>query len=125
MNQAIVVIPRQPELSIGEIAAKDPDARLQILVEAREVQMELQGVPQTQFPLVGIARPHQHIQGSPMVLQQVGSDMAADVSGGPGQEYRHVAPFVPVLTVSPLLSTSDNWKLRDGRASRGRPSISG
>ena len=28
--------------------------------------------------------------------------MRADVSGRAGQEYRHVAPLVPVLTVSPV-----------------------
>ena len=33
-----------------------------------------------------------------MLLQQVGGDVRADVSGRSGQEYRHVAPLVPVLT---------------------------
>jgi hypothetical protein len=41
-----------------------------------------------------------------VVLQQISGDMSAYVSGRTGQEYRHVAPFVPVLTVSPLLSLS-------------------
>ena len=106
MNQPIVIIPGKPELRRGKVAAKNPDACLQKLVKAWKVKMQLQGLPQTQFCLMRIARPHQHVERSPMVLQQIGGDMPADVSGGPGQEYRHVAPFVPVLMVSPLLSTS-------------------
>ena len=68
--------------------------------------MQLQRMPQTHFRLVRIARPHQYVQRSPVLFQKIGGDVRADVSGGPGQEYRHVAPFVPVLMVSPLLSAS-------------------
>ena len=42
-----------------------------------------------------------------------------------GQEYHHVAPLVPVLMVSSLFALGESCKLRDGRASSGRPSISG
>jgi hypothetical protein len=41
-----------------------------------------------------------------VLFQQIGGDMPADVSGGPGQEYRHVAPFVPVLMVSPFSASA-------------------
>ena len=68
--------------------------------------MQLQRLPQAHFGFVRIARAHQHIQRGAVVLQQISGDMSADVSGRAGQEYRHVAPFVPVLTVSPLLSVS-------------------
>jgi len=87
--------------------------------------MQLQAAPQPTLRFLWIARPHQQIQRGAVPFKQIGGDMRADVSGGPGQEYRHVAPFVPVLIVSPLLSASASWKLRDGRASRGRPSIRG
>jgi hypothetical protein len=36
-----------------------------------------------------------------VILQKVRGNVRADVSGRTGQEYRHVAPLVPVLTVSP------------------------
>jgi len=106
VDQAIVIIPRQTELSPRQVSAKDSDPRLQIFVEPWEVQMQLQRMPQAHLRLVRISRPYQHVQRSSVLLQQIGGDVPADVSSGPGQEYRHVAPFVPVLMVSPLLSAS-------------------
>jgi hypothetical protein len=41
-----------------------------------------------------------------MPFQQIGGDVRADISGRAGQEYRHVAPSVPVFTASPLSGAS-------------------
>ena len=125
VHQAIVVILRQPELRRGQIAAKNSHPRLQVFIEAREVQVQLQRLPQTHLGFVSIARPDQQVQRSAVPFQQIGGDMRADVSGRTGQEYRHVAPFVPVLTVSPCRPLRASWKWRGGRASSGRPSIRG
>jgi hypothetical protein len=41
-----------------------------------------------------------------VALKEIGGDMRADVSGRSGQEYRHVAPLVPVFTASPVAGVS-------------------
>jgi len=106
VNQSIVIVPTQAEVRIGNIPAKDPDSCLQILIETRKAHVQLQGLPQAYFGFVRVARADQHIQRGAVVLQKISGNMSADVSGRAGQEYRHVAPFVPVLTVSPPLSVS-------------------
>jgi len=53
-----------------------------------------------------IAGPHQQVQGGAVPLQKVGGYVRADVSGRSSQEYRHVAPLVPVFTASPLAGAS-------------------
>ena len=45
-HQARVFVVRQPEMRVGEIAAKNVDARIQELFEARKIQMQLQRSPQ-------------------------------------------------------------------------------
>ena len=68
--------------------------------------MQLQCAPQPQLRFLRITRPHQHIQSSAMPFQQIRGNVRTDVSGRPGQEYRHVAPSVPVFTASPLAGAS-------------------
>ena len=86
-----------------------------MFVEAREIQMQLQGLPQADCGFLRIAGANQQVQRSAVSLQQVGGDMRADVSGGTGQEYRHVASVgVPGLpTVAPF-SGSASCRLRAG-----------
>src|ERR1022692_1047826 len=92
-------------------------------------------MPETEFRLLRGAAAHQQIQLRVMLLQQIGGHMRANVTGPTGQEYRHVAPFVPVLIASPI-SLVDGaaedapveggiCKMRGARASRERPSIRG
>ncbi len=133
MHEPVVIVRRQPELRGGEIAAKDPYLRLPVFVEPGKRQVQLQGLPKPQFRVARIAAAHQQIQGRVMLVEQVGGDMRADVSGPTGQEYCHVAPFVPVFTASPFLAVevgvvvgADGIRSTRGtRASNGRPSISG
>ena len=68
--------------------------------------MQLQRAPQAPLRFLRITRPHQHVQRGAVAFQQIGGDMRADVSGRSGQEYRHVAPLVPVFTASPLAGAS-------------------
>jgi hypothetical protein len=39
-------------------------------------------------------------------FEKIGGNVRADVPGRPGQEYRHVAPLVPVFTASPFAGAS-------------------
>ena len=87
--------------------------------------MELQRLPQPQAGIFLIARAHQQVQGCTVLIQQVGGEVCADVSRATGQEYRHVAPLVPVFIAMALFSAEASWKVRAGRASSGRPSIKG
>ena len=64
--------------------------------------MQLQSIPKPQLRVARIAAAHQQIQGRIMLVEQISGDMGADVPGSTGQEYRHVAPFVPVFTASPF-----------------------
>src|SRR5207247_173319 len=123
VDQAVVVIAREAKLVGGNISAKNADSRLQIFVEEFEIQVELQSLPETFFGLARIASAHQQVQRCAMLGQQVRGGMGANVSSPSGQENRHVAPFVPVLTVS--VSVPRGCRLRGGRASSGRPSIKG
>ncbi len=125
VDQAIIVIFAQTKMGRGQITTENPHASLEIFIKSREIQVQLQRLPQTTGRFLRVAGADQQIQRSAMLLQQVGGDKRADVSGGTGQEYRHVAPSVPVLTTSPFSGTASNWRLRAGRASRGRPSIRG
>ena len=68
--------------------------------------MHLPGTPQAQLRLLRVARPHEDVQRGAVAFEKIGGDMCADVSGRSGQEYRHVAPLVPVFTVSPLAGAS-------------------
>src|SRR5579864_7132841 len=97
-----------------------------MLVETREVEMKLQRAPKARGRFLCVFAANQEIQAGGMRFQQVGGDMRADVTRRSGQEYRHVAPLVPVFMVSvPAASSSFNEKARGGRTSSGRPSISG
>ena len=69
VDQSIVIVPAKTESCPGQIPTKDPDARLQIFVETREVQMQLQRLPQPNFGLVRVARAHQQIQRRPVFFQ--------------------------------------------------------
>ena len=62
--------------------------------------MQLQALPQTARGFLRISGADQQIQRSAVLLQQVGGDMGADVSGGTSQEYRHVAPAQKAIVKS-------------------------
>src|SRR5438477_11853889 len=94
-----------------------------MLVEVREIQVQLQRAPQPQLCFLRITRAHQQVQGGAMSVQQISGNVRADVYGRAGQKYRHVAPLVPVFTVS--LFAGASGKLRGGFASRGLPSSMG
>ena len=125
VNQAVIIVCGEGKVRRGEITAKNPHASLKMLVKLRKIQVQLQTLPQSESRILLIAGTDQQIQRSAVLLQQIGGDVCADVSSGTGQENRHVAPFVPVLMISPFSGTASKWRLREGRASRGRPSIRG
>src|SRR5208337_3357534 len=115
----------EPELWRREIAAKNPDFQLQVFVEFRKRQVQLQSIPKPQLRFARIAAAHQQIQGRVMLVEQISGDMRADVPGPTGQENCHVAPFVPVFMASPLSCGGGMRSTRGARASSARPSISG
>src|SRR3979411_2114441 len=123
VNEPVVVVGTKSEPRRCQISAKNSYPCLHIFIEGWKVEVKLKRLPQAEFGLAQVTRPHQKVQGSAVILQQIGGDMRSDVAGRPGQEYRHVAPLVPVFTVSPFVGAS--LKLRGGRTSSGRPSISG
>src|ERR1035441_1506877 len=89
----------------------------------RHVQME--GIPKPQLRIARITTAHQHIHSRIVLAEQVGSDMRADVAGRSGQEYRHVAPFVPVFMPFPFSVGAGICSTRGSRASTPPPSIYG
>jgi len=84
VNESIVIACFEPKLGRGQITAKDPNARLQIFVESGKWQVQLQGLPEPQFGVTRIAAADQQIQGRVMLLEQIRSDVRADVSGPTG-----------------------------------------
>src|ERR1700730_151268 len=125
VDQAIIIVGGQAKARHREITAKDPQAGLEMLIKSREIQVQWPGLQQAVRSFLRVAGADQQVQRSTVLLEQVGGNVRADVSGRTGQEYRHVAPLVPVLTTSPFSGRAANWRLRGGRASRGRPSIRG
>ncbi len=126
VNQPVVCIAIESELRRREVADKNSDARLQVFVKARKVHVQLHGLPQANFRVMRVFTAHQQVESCALLVEKIGRHMGADVSGGTGQEYRHVAPLVPVGTVSaPLGASGAICSVRGGRASSGRPSIKG
>src|SRR6478752_1980074 len=106
MDEAIVIVLTEAKVRRGEVPAKDSHARLEIFIEPREIQMELERLPQSSRGFLRIPGANQQVQRSAVLLEQVGGHVGADVSSGTSQEYRHVAPLVPVLTTSPFSGTA-------------------
>ena len=106
VHQAVVLVATQAETGRSQVSAENAYSSLKKLVEARKLQVQLQRLPEAQFGIARVASPHQQVQRGTVALQQVGGDVRPDVSGRAGQEYRHVAPLVPVLTASPFAGAS-------------------
>src|SRR5713101_10170332 len=119
VNQPVIIVGTESEPRGCQVSAKNSYSCLHIFIKERKVEVKLQRLPQTQLGLAQVTRPHQKVQGSAVILQQIGGHMGSDVAGRPGQEYRHVAPLVPVFAVSPFAGA--RLKLRGERASSGRP----
>ena len=88
-DQVRVVGRVQPKTRIGEISAKNGNARFERIAELRKVQMQLQRVPEALVRLLLRLRAHQQIQAVRVTLQQEGGDVRADVAGGTGQKDGH------------------------------------
>src|SRR6266571_2311119 len=106
MYQAIVFVAVKSKAGRREVAAENSHLRLQVLVKSAELQMQLHGAPQAQLGFLRITGTHQQVQSGTVALKQIGGNMCADVSGRSSQEYRHVAPLVPVFTASPFAGAS-------------------
>ena len=133
VDQSVVVGGLKPELRRREISTKYPDFSLQVIVKLGKRHVQLKSMPKPQFGIAPITSAHQQIQGGVVPFQQIGGDMRPYVPGPTGQEYCHVAPFVPVFMASPFSVITSSvapvgggiCSTRGSRASSGRPSISG
>src|SRR5712672_1533968 len=99
--QPIVAVLIQTKPRIGQVSKKNPDLRQQILVESLKGHMQLQRIPQSHFSVMGIAPPNQYVQGRLMLLQQIGSNMCANVSRSSSKKNCHlevITLFVVLLT---------------------------
>ena len=76
-------------MRVGEITAKDVDALVQQLVEALEIEVQLESAPEAFLGFLFIARADEEIQRVGMARQQIRRDVRADISGGTGQEDGH------------------------------------
>ena len=76
-------------MCVGEITAKNADARVQELIESREIEMQLESAPEAFLRLLFVARADEEIQRVGMARKQIRRDVRADISGGTGQEDSH------------------------------------
>ena len=76
-------------MRVGEITAKNADAFVQQLVEALEIEMQLESAPEAFLRFLFIARADKQIQRVGMARKQIRRDVRADISGGTGQEDGH------------------------------------
>ena len=84
-----IFIVREAEMSVGEVAAENADARIEESLETRKIQMELEGAPEAFVRFLLIARAHEQVQRIGMIREQIRRDVGTDVAGGPGQEDGH------------------------------------
>src|ERR1700733_8533785 len=84
-----VVVIREAEMRVGKVAAEDADARLQKLIEAGEIEMQLESAPEAFLRFLFTARADEKIQRVGMAREQIRRDVRADISGGTGQEDSH------------------------------------
>ena len=84
VQQAVVIVLAKSEIRISEISAENSDPSLQMFVKSREVEMQLQRLPQPDFSLMRIARSNQNVQRGSVLIQQVSCNMRTDVSGRAG-----------------------------------------
>ncbi len=90
-SQAPVIVFRQPESRLGQVAPEDADARGEEVVEARKVHVQLQRAPQPHFSLVCVLRADQQAERIAVSFQEAGDDVRPDIAGGAGYEDGHVA----------------------------------
>ena len=76
-------------MRVGEVAAKNADAFVQQLVEALEIEMQLESAPEAFLSFLFIARADEQIQRVGVARKQIRRDVCADISGGTGQENGH------------------------------------
>src|SRR3984893_1768423 len=79
----------QTKTRIGKIPSKYRDARFDGVPNLREIQMQLQRVPEARVRLLFSFRAHQQIQPIGMAIEQNCGDMRADVAGRTGQKNGH------------------------------------
>ena len=84
-----VVVVGEAEMCVGEIAPKNSDARVQELIEAGEIEMQLESAPEAFLRFLLTARADEKIQRVGMARKQIRRDVRADISGGTGQEDSH------------------------------------
>ena len=83
MNETIVVVTIQTELGDGDVAGKNPDARLQMFVEAREIHVQLKPLPQSGGGFLRVFSADEHVERRAMIVQQVRCHMRANVAVDP------------------------------------------
>src|ERR1700728_189616 len=107
------------------------DARIQILFELRELQMQLERSPKPLARLLRRPRANQEVQRFGMIRKQVRREVGADIAGGTGQKDSHdlyqEAAVEAELAASAVFSSerSASCTERRGRGSSGRPSMRG
>ena len=61
MNQAVIIVAVQSELRGGQVAGENADASLQVLVESRKIEVELECAPKPNRRLLGVLAAHQDV----------------------------------------------------------------
>jgi hypothetical protein len=140
-RETLVVRVVQTEPHVGQISAKNRDARGQRLGKGVALHVQLKRAPELAGRIGRILRAHQHVEplGIPTIgaLKQARRDMAADVAGRASQEECHVALETGPDPAEPgpagigadgsatASGVSPNRNTRRGVGSGARPSISG
>lgn len=81
MKETIITVAIQAELRVGQIAAKDSNPGLEKLIKALEAHVQLESLPEADFGLMRVSGAHQDVEGGAMLVEEIGGDVSADVSG--------------------------------------------
>src|SRR5262245_41597523 len=121
-DQAAVVVIVQSELFIGQISAKYSDARFEVIVKTREVQVELQRPPEADLGFMLVASPDQQVELVPVIFEQERSYVRSHISGRTGQEDCHFIFRFPFSIIHYPLSIldlhglgDDKWQMTNGK----------
>src|SRR5207302_8170929 len=86
VDQAAIFFIAQAKLRCAQIAAENMDARAQVALKFRKIEMQLYGAPQTHLGFMSVFRADQNTQRVAITFQQIRGHMGPDVSARSGQE---------------------------------------
>src|SRR3989442_351951 len=89
LHQAFIISLAKAKAHLSNIPQEDLNMGIEPMLEVREVQVKLHGMPQLHFSFAAVFGTNQKIEIFGVALQQSGSDVGAKIPCGAGDESCH------------------------------------